>query len=593
MVVHIAYRSENMKFILFAETASKLEATSGRLEMVDDLSNLFKEASANNIGNLIDILMGRVAPPFIGLEVGMGEKFVERAIASATSSTVEQVHAVYRKTGDLGKAAEQLLGKKRQMSLSSEELTVEEVFDSFMRIAKISGSGSQDTKIKILADMLNRASPLEGRYLVRIPLANLQLGVGDPTIMDALSKAKKGDTSLRASLEREYNLSSDLSTVAKRLFEGKKAKIVITLFNPIRPALAERENDAGAILERQGTTVADIKLDGFRMQIHKKGDQVMIFSRRLENTTAAFPEVVKTIKESVKAKEAIIDSEALAYNETTGELYPFQYTIQRKRKHDVKEKSEELPLHVFAFDLIYLNGEDLTEKPYVERRRLLKDIVKPDGISLTESITTDDPKELKNWFDSAIERGMEGLVCKDPQSIYKAGSRGYNWIKLKRSYRGELADTIDIVIIGYYLGRGARAEFKFGGLLGAVYDKKSDTFKTITRVGSGFTEEMMSKLKRLLDPIIVDSKPARVDAIVKPDFWVQPKYVVTVKADEITESPMHTAGRKGETGYALRFPRMIGDIRGDKSPEDATSVDEIIKMFKLQKHIAFGTSQES
>jgi DNA ligase-1 len=327
-------------------------------------------------------------------------------------------------------------------------------------------------------------------------------------------------------------------------------------------------------------------------QIHKKGNQVMVFSRRLENMTAAFPEVVETIKNSVKAKEAIIDSEALAYNETTGELYPFQYTIQRKRKHDVKEKSEEMPLHVFAFDLIYLDGKDMTEKPYHERRKTLERIIKPDGISLVESITTDNLKELKRYFTKAIERGCEGLVCKDPNSPYKAGSRGFNWIKLKRSYRGELADTIDIVIVGYYLGKGSRAEFKFGGLLGAVYDEDSDTFKTVTRVGTGFSEEMMKKLEKTLDPIVVKTKPARVDAVVEPDFWVKPIYVITVKADEITESPMHTAGRKGETGYALRFPRMIGDIREDKAPEDATSVAELIRMFKLQKHIAFGGSQE-
>jgi len=581
-----------MKFILFAETASNLEATPGRLDMVEILSQLFKEADAKNIDTLILLLQGKVAPPFEGLEVGMGEKFVEKAIANATGYTVDQVHMAYRKTGDLGKACEQLLGKKKQMSLSSEELTVEDVFNSFLRISKTSGSGSQDMKIKMLAEMLNRATPLEGRYLVRIPLANLQLGVGDPTIMDALSKAKKGDNSLREPLEREYNLCSDLGAVAKRLYEGKRAKTAITVFNPIRSALAERENEPEAVLERHKKTVADLKLDGFRMQLHKKGDKVMIFSRRLENMTASFPEVVETIKNSVKAKEAIIDSEALAYNETTGELYPFQYTIQRKRKHGVKEKSEEMPLHVFAFDLIYLDGKDMTEKPYSERRKALERIIKPDGISLVESITTEDLKELKRYFTKAIERGCEGLVCKDPNSPYKAGSRGFNWIKLKRSYRGELADTIDIVIVGYYLGKGSRAEFKFGGLLGAVYDEDSDTFKTVTRVGTGFSEEMMQKLEKTLDPIVVKSKPVCVDAVIEPDFWVKPIYVVTVKADEITESPMHTAGRKGETGYALRFPRMIGDIREDKAPEDATSVAELIRMFKLQKHIAFGGSEE-
>ncbi len=582
-----------MDFSEFAETASELEKTSSRLAMIDILSKLFKKADKNNIQKLIYLLQGRVAPPFEGIEVGMGEKFVEKAISNSTGYTVSQVEAAFRKTGDLGTAAETLVEKKKQTALSTEPLTVEGVFDSLLKISKTTGEGSQDKKIKLLSDLLNRASPLEARYLVRIPLANLQLGVGDPTIMDALSAAVKGDKSLREEIERAYNLSSDLGTVAKNIYEGKKKLAEIKLFNPIRPALAERENDPAAILERHKTTIADLKLDGFRLQIHKKGDKVMLFSRRLENMTHSFPDVIETVKNNVKADEAIIDSEALAYNEATGEIYPFQYTIQRKRKHGVAEKAEELPLHIFAFDLIYVEGKNLIDVPYKQRREKLEKIIKKDGISVMESITTSDVKELERFFKKSIEIGAEGIVCKDPESPYKAGMRGFNWIKLKRSYKGELADTIDVVIVGYFYGKGARAEFKFGGFLGAVYDEDEDTFKTVARVGSGFSEEMMVKLRDMLEKTKTKEKPARVDSLIEPDVWVKPLYVVTVKADEITESPMHTVGRKGDTGYALRFPRMVGEIREDKKPEDATTVAEIIRMFKLQKHTAVQSSTEA
>jgi DNA ligase-1 len=397
--------------------------------------------------------------------------------------------------------------------------------------------------------------------------------------------AKEGDKSMREPLERAYNLCSDLGLVAKKYYEGKEniKKFKIILFHPIRPALAEREPTPEAILKRLGKGAAEVKLDGFRCQIHKEGNKVEIYSRNLERTTQMFPEIVDAVRKSVKAKEAIFEGEALAYNESTGELYPFQYTIQRKRKHGIEEMSTEMPLHLFAFDVLYLEGEDQTLKPYHERRKTLERIIKGDGISVAESIVTDNAAELEKYFERSVERGMEGLMVKDLNAHYIAGSRKFAWIKLKRSYRGELADTIDVVIVGYLLGKGIRAEFKFGGILGAVYDEKADMFRTIARVGSGFSEEMMKKLKKTLDEIVVKKKPARVDSLIEPDFWVTPKYVITVKADEITESPMHTAGRKDGTGYALRFPRMVGDIRQDKRPEDATTVKEIIEMYKMQK----------
>jgi DNA ligase-1 len=444
-------------------------------------------------------------------------------------------------------------------------------------------------KIKGLVELLNNSTPKEAKYITRFPIGKLRLGIGDPTILDALSAYEAGDKSLREELERAYNLCSDLGLVAKTLFsdgiEGIR-KFKIKVFNPVRPALAERLPSAEEIVEKIGKCAVERKYDGLRMQLHKQGDRVEIFSRRLERMTHMFPEIVDGVRKQVKAKEAILEGEALAYNETSGEYYPFQLTMQRKRKYGVEEMAEEYPLKLFAFDVLYYDGVDCTKKPYAERRKKLeKMIASGDVIKLSEMIVTDDPKKLEQFFEESVEKGMEGIVAKDLNAEYVAGARKFAWIKLKRSYKGELADTVDLVIVGYFLGKGMRAKFKFGGLLCAVYDEKEDVFKTVAKIGSGFSEQQMKELEEMLGKIKIDHKPARVDSEIKPDFWVDLKYVVTVAADEITRSPTHTAGRgKEESGYALRFPRMVG-LREDKSPEEATTVQEIIEMYKMQKRV--------
>ena len=458
-----------------------------------------------------------------------------------------------------------------------------------MKMAKTGGAGSQDIKIKGLVELLNNSNPKEVRYITRFPIGKLRLGVGDPTILDALSAYKAGDKSLREEIERAYNLCSDLGLVGRTLFsdgiEGIR-KFKIKVFNPVRPALAERLPSAEEIIEKLGKCAGERKYDGLRMQLHKQGDKVEIFSRRLERMTQMFPEIVAGVKKQVKAKDAILEGEALAYNETSGEYYPFQLTMQRKRKYDVKEKAEEYPLKLFAFDVLYADGEDYTRHPYHERRKKLeKFIAAGEVIKLSEMTITDNPKKLEEFFEDSIEKGMEGIIAKDLNAQYNAGARKFAWIKLKRSYKGELADAVDLVIIGYFLGKGMRAKFKFGGLLCAVYDKKEDMFKSITKIGTGFSEEQMKQFEEMLGKIKVDHKLARVDSDIKPDFWVDLKYVVAVAADEITRSPTHTAGKTSEdSGYALRFPRMM-ELREDKSPEEATTVQEIIEMYKMQKRI--------
>ncbi len=582
--------------MLFEDAASyyeKLESVTSRISMIDILAEMFGKAEKEEIRPLIYMTQGLLGPPFEGIQIGIAEKFAQQAIASATGFTKEEVVADAKRTGDLGNTAEGLARKTKLRRMSSRKQSVRDVFAMMLKTASTSGSGSQEAKIRNLAALLASASPLEARYIIRLALGKVRLGAGDATILEALSKTATGERTSKALLENAYNICGDLGKVGEVLAEsGMKGikRVKVSVFNPIRPALAERLPTSEEILEKMhGKCAVESKYDGLRAQVHldKGKKKVEIFSRNLEKLTPMLPEIAKAALSEVKAERAIIEGEAIAYNEETGEFRPFQETIQRKRKHGIEELSETMPLHLFAFDLMYLDGEDYLGKPYHERRAKLEYVIRGSKTIIPSGrIIAENPKELEKYFEEQISEGLEGIVAKDLNAPYVAGARKFGWIKLKRSYKGELSDTVDLVIVGYYLGRGSRAEFQFGGLLAAVYNEKRDMFETITRIGTGFSEEQMKAFKKLLDKIKKPGKPARVDAVVVPDFWVEPTYVVTVRADEITKSPMHTCGKEGETGYALRFPRIVSDgVREDKSPEDATSTKEIIEMYGMQKRV--------
>ncbi|WP_376793477.1 ATP-dependent DNA ligase [Thermoflexus sp.] len=576
-----------MRFAQLVDYFERLEATTKRLEMLDILSELFRACDRAEIDRVVYFCQEQLLPPFRGVEIGMAEKLILRAIARATGTNETEVARLNKERGDPGLVVEELLRRRKTHPTG---LSVQEVYDALLRIAQTAGEGSVERKIQMLADLLQRSSPKEARYIARFVLGRLRLGVGDPTILDALSKTVAGDRSLRPDLERAYNLCSDLGLVARTLFEegieGIRA-FHIRVGNPIRPALAERLTSAEEIVEKLGRCAVEAKLDGFRCQIHKAGDRVEIFSRNLERTTPMFPELIEAVRQQIAAQEAILEGEAVAVNEETGEIYPFQVTVQRKRKHGIEEMMREYPLVLFAFDLLYADGQDYTPQPYAARFEALSRLIRPDGrIRLVDRIVTADPRDIQKFFDEAVERGMEGIVAKRLDAPYQAGARGFHWIKLKRSYKGELSDTIDVVVVGYFRGRGMRAKFGIGALLGAVYDPDSDTFKTVAKIGSGLTEEEWVRIRELLDQIRVEHRPARVDSLLEPDVWVEPMVVLTVLADEITRSPVHTCGKTDEEpGYALRFPRVVGWIREDKGPEDATTVKEILSMFQMQKRV--------
>lgn len=576
--------------LLFSDIAAvfdELEKRSGRLEMTDILAELFKKAEAGEIGRLVYFIQGIVAPPYEDIDLGIGERFAIEAIAAASGYPKSQVEKDYKKSGDLGDTAEELLEKRKQTALMTTEMDVKHVYDAMMRISKASGTGSQEQKIKYLTELLNNASPLEARFLVRFVLGRLRFGVGDPTILDALSVAHAGDKALREPLERAYNVCADMGHVATVFYKDPKAveKFRVQPFKPLMPALAERLSTPAEIIKKIGKCGAEMKYDGFRLQCHKKGNEVKLYSRKLEPMTYMFPDVVEAIKK-LKAEELIFEGEALAYNEKKNKFFSFQQTMHRRRKHGIGEASREFPLYVFAFDVLYLNGKDMTNEPYSRRRKLVektfkkKSIVRPSGYKLMSK-----PEKLKEMFMDAISKGLEGIMAKDLNAPYTAGKRKFAWIKLKKSY-GKAVDTIDGVIVGYYLGRGARAEFEFGGVLVAVYNSDSGGLETVAKVATGFTEEEMVQLRKLLEKTKTKKPAGNLKHTLDVDFWVEPRYVIEVAFDEITKSSMHTCGMKEDKGYALRFPRLVR-LREDKTRKEITTTDEVADMFRLQRSKGF------
>jgi DNA ligase-1 len=449
-----------------------------------------------------------------------------------------------------------------------------------------------ELKIRLLTSLLNDASPLEGKFIARMAVGKLRLGVADMTVLDSLALAYGGDKAAREPLERAYNLSSDLGYVATVVsHEGLEGvgKFRITVGRPIRPMLCERLPSAQEILEKLGGSgAAEYKYDGLRVQAHVTSSEVHLFSRRLEDLTDQFPDVAKLLQESIKAKEAIVEGECVAVDSHTGDMLPFQVISQRRgRKYEIEKMAEEIPVTVFLFDVLYVDGRDMTRVPYLQRRKELVKIIKPsEHVTIAEQFETREPKDLENLMEQAVAVGCEGLVVKSTseESTYQAGARGWLWIKYKRSYKAEIQDTFDLVPVGAFAGRGRRAG-KYGALLMAVYNSKEDIFETLCKLGSGFTDEDLANLPNLLEPSRVKHRHSRVRSLMEPDVWFTPSIVLEVGADEITLSPLHTCGRdlvRQGSGLALRFPRFTGNWRKDKAPEDATTSQEVVEMYQKQ-----------
>ncbi len=574
-----------MTFKDLSDFFEKLESTSSRLALIDILAELFSQVQDDEVGKVSYLLQGRIAPFYEATELGMAEKNVASSIARAYEVDREEILKIYGQLGDLGLVAYKLANEQRA---TSNQLTINEVFEQLTKIAKFSGDGTVENKVSALTSLLQKMDGVEAKHLVRIPIGASRLGIGDPTILDAFAKLKLGDKSQRVHLEGAYNKISDLGVIGETLWKhGLKAveKLDVTVGRPLRSQLTERISDIPTILEKYGGSAhIQYKYDGFRVQIHKDGKNVRLFSRNLEETTHFMPDIIAGVLKQVKAHSAIFDSEALAYNPESEEFLPFQETTKRRRKHGIEEAALALPLKAFVFDIIYLNGKSLVDTPLHERVKLLKKEITGDEVLIPEEgEITDSADRIKVLFDDALTKGLEGLIVKRPDSLYEAGARNFNWIKLKRNSVGELKDTIDVVILGYIYGRGKRAEFGAGALLVGVYDKDKDEFVTVSKIGTGLTDDEWREIHKRADKIKVDQKPARVNAILQPSVWIAPEIVIEVVADEITKSPIHTAGKTdSEPGFALRFPRLVKFREADKTAEDATTVKELIRMYVQQ-----------
>lgn len=585
-----------MDFADIAEMFDRLESTSARLEMTAILADFFAKVPKDELRDLVYVSQGKLHPDFYQIEFGMADKMVLKAISFTSGTPDAKTEEMWLKEGDAGAVAEKLIGKKKQMTLFSEPLTFARVVKGLAQIETTEGRDSQDRKMKILANMLHDSGPVEARYLCRILTGRMRIGASTMTILDALALtfATKED---RPAIERAYNITCDIGLVAEMLAKEGLAgieNVKVTVGNPIKVMLAERLPSIPEVVERMGGKCAiEYKYDGIRAQVHIGKDSVKIFSRRLEDLTHNFPDIAKSLKEHFKGEEAIIEGECVAVDSETGFMQSFQEVTHRRRKHGMNDAVKEYPVRIFMFDMLYVNGTDMTLMPYLKRREAIGqwfDI--SDNIQMSNMKVVNSVEEAEEFFDDAISARCEGMMAKSiaDESIYRAGSRGFLWIKYKKDYHANLTDSFDLVVVGAFYGMGKRAG-KYGALLMASYDPESGRYGTVCKLGTGFDDAFLDGLPDMLDRFKSPDRPQSVDAKMVPDVWFEPSVVLEVIGAEISVSPIHTAAMgavKEDAGIGIRFPRFTGRVRDDKGPDQSTTVWEIMEMYDMQSHDSDG-----
>ena len=581
-----------MRFKEFTEHLGKLEKISSRLEITDEVVRLLKELSTEEVAGAIYILMGRLEPTYTGLEFNLGWKMLLRSIGELSGEEKEKVLADFKKKGDAGEVIMDLPVKV----FSDKKLSVKEVYERLILVAKYAGGGSQEKKVAELAKLLSELDQLSAKFVARIVLGRLRLGFSDKTILDALSVAERGDKSARKKLDEAYQIRPDAGHLAAAVLakglDKALARLEVEVGVPVMPALCQRLNHAAEIIEKMGAVAAEQKFDGTRVQIHFKrkgfgdGSKVKTFTRNLEENSQMFPELSR-LGEWVKGDEAVFDSEAVGIDIKTGKILPFQVTITRKRKHGVSETAKAIPLRFYLFDILAFDGRTLLAEPYFERRKVLAEAIKENKtVVVDETHRTSDPVELHKWHEEYLAEGFEGAVIKKWDGPYLPGRQGWNWVKIKEKEgsTGKLADTLDLVVMGYYRGRGKRTVFGLGAFLVGVRKDDPPSRKategqgkvvTIAKIGTGLSDDQFRDLKKRLDGLVVAEMPKEyeVDKALVADVWVEPKVVVEIAADEITKSPVHSAG------VALRFPRLV-KFRDDKDLAGVTTLAEVEEIRK-------------
>ena len=579
-----------MKFSIISDAFQKMETTRKRLELTDILVKLIEEIPVDVISKAIYLIQGKLRPNFEGVELGIAEKLVMKAMSKSSGIPLKKIEEDYNKGGDLGQTAENMLQQKIQTTFGSETITLEKVYETLFKIANLDGKGSQEMKMRYVSSLLNDATPQEAKFILKILLGTLRLGIAENTVMDALAIAFTGKKENREIIENAYNVSSDLGKVAHVVSTGgleQIKKFQIELFNPIRPMLADRiRSEEGAVKKFQDDFAAEYKLDGERAQIHKQKDTIVIFSRSLENITTYYPDIVEKISKLIMSDDVILEAEVVAMNSNSGDFLPFQELMHRRRKYEIDEAVIKYPITVNFFDILFSDGKNCMEMEYSERRKLLEKIIKEDEFArLIPMSIINSEEQVLEVLENSINSGCEGLMLKQLSSTYRAGIRGSNWLKLKREYQNDLGDSLDLVVVGAFFGKGRRTG-KYGTLLVATYNDEDDTFPSICKVGTGFTDESLDQLYQILSPKVTLKKNPRIVSEMEADVWFEPELVIEIVASEITQSPIHKTALdkiKEGAGLALRFPKFTGKIRTEKNSEDASTGEEVIALYNVQK----------
>jgi len=581
-----------MEFSIITEIFEKMESTAKRIELTNLLVELLKKTPKKIIPNVVYLLQGIIRPNFEGVELGIAEKLAIHAISKSSGLPIKKIDDEYRKGGDLGITASNILKLKTQTTFITEKITIERVYETLFKIAKLEGKGSQDLKMKYISSLLNDATPLEAKFVLKILLGTLRLGIAENTVMDALAIAFTGKKENKEQIENAYNVSSDLGKVSLIVatdgIDGIK-KFKISLFSPIRPMLADRiKSEEDAIKKMPEQFAAEYKLDGERVQIHKQSNKIILFSRRLENITQYYPDIVENIGKSLNVNEGIFEAEIVPINENTGEFLPFQELMHRRRKYKLEQAVLQYPITVNFFDVLYYDKKNCLDLEYSERRKILERLVAEDNFSkLVPMLLVKNENEIEDFLENSINAGCEGLMLKTTNAPYRAGARGSNWLKLKREYRNELGDSLDLIVIGAYFGRGRRTGL-YGTLLLATYNPENDNLPSVCKVGTGFTDESLDQLYQILSNKVTLKKNPRIISEMEADVWFEPELVLEIVASEITLSPIHKTGfdsvRKG-SGFALRFPKFTGKIRYEKAIEDASTDEEVLTLYMSQSKI--------
>ena len=579
-----------MKFSIISDAFQKMETTRKRLELTDILVELIKEIPVDMISKAVYLIQGKLRPNFEGVELGIAEKLVMKAMSKSSGIPLKKIEEDYNQGGDLGQTAENILQKKIQTTFTSETITLEKVYETLLKIANLEGKGSQEMKMRYVSSLLNDATPQEGKYILKILLGTLRLGIAENTVMDALAIAFTGKKENREIIENAYNVSSDLGKVAEVVSIGgveQMNKFQIKVFSPIRPMLADRiKSGEDTVKKFQDDFAAEYKLDGERAQIHKQKEKIVIFSRSLENITSYYPDIVEKISKLIISDEVILEAEVVAMNSNSGDFLPFQELMHRRRKYEIDEAVSKYPITVNFFDVLFSDGKNCMKIQYEERRKLLEKIIKQDDfVRLIPMSIINNEEQILEVLENSINAGCEGLMLKQLNSSYRAGIRGSNWLKLKREYQNDLGDSLDLVIVGAFFGKGRRTG-KYGTLLVATYNDEEDTFPSVCKVGTGFTDESLDQLYQILSPKVTLKKNPRIVSEMEADVWFEPELVIEIVASEITLSPIHKTALdkiKENTGLALRFPKFTGKIRTEKNSEDASTDEEVIALYKVQK----------